>query len=126
MMEILNVGVHVLRSSTDTMNETCVNETPRTGLDSMVSMVRSKISQNALGSLSSQPTEMLSERVTRSTVGQRNSCRFASGSIPNRGNFRRRQLLDGAVRTRDMPDTEHYMSARERYGADSESDAKLE
>lgn len=68
------------------------------------------MNQDISGSLSSQPTEMLSERVARSTVGQRR--RFSSGSIPNAGSFRRREMLNGSVRSRYVADMRGYLEAR--------------
>lgn len=72
-------------------------------LNYRVSFFRSKSSGR-------ETSRTLNERVTRSTVGQRK--RFPSGTIPNGGSFRRRQLLDGAVCLREMPDIRSYLEAR--------------
>jgi hypothetical protein len=89
----------------------------------IVATVLNDNEQDMSNSQGSQATKVLHRGGDDSKSIWRHKGLFPNGPFPNAYNYRRRQLLDGVVRGRELPDADYHLSARERNRTNSESHA---
>jgi hypothetical protein len=87
----------------------------------IVATVQDDTERDESNSQGSQPTKLLYRGGDDSQSMWRHKGRFPAGPFPNAYNYRRRQLLDGVVSHRRLPDADYHLSARERDRTNSES-----